>query len=156
MNKNTKSLIAIGVGLVGVYFVLKYFRGKKNQPIAEQTSSPRVSSGSSRGATTQPTRNNNSINQTYPIKRGSKGSGVRALQELILRIDPKLLPKFGADGDFGSETEAAVNRLLGKKSVDNANDYGRLLSMFNNKRFPLVTPKPQNTNAGVPFFRPPF
>ena len=41
------------------------------------------------------------------LKRGSKGVGVKAMQTALLSLGLSL-PKFGADGDFGAETEAAV------------------------------------------------
>ena len=41
------------------------------------------------------------------VKRGSKGVGVKAMQAALLSLGFSL-PKFGADGDFGAETEAAV------------------------------------------------
>ena len=42
------------------------------------------------------------------ISRGDHGSAVSAMQEALLKWNPKCLPKWGADGDFGSETEKAV------------------------------------------------
>lgn len=45
---------------------------------------------------------------TLPIlKKGDKGTKVTALQHLLLANKIKL-PKYGADGDFGGETEAGV------------------------------------------------
>lgn len=41
------------------------------------------------------------------IRKGDKGTAVRNLQKKLLELGYKL-PKYGADGDFGSETEAAV------------------------------------------------
>ena len=41
------------------------------------------------------------------LKRGSKGIGVKTMQTALLSLGFSL-PKFGADGDFGAETEAAV------------------------------------------------
>lgn len=41
------------------------------------------------------------------LKKGSKGAEVRALQTLLIQKGYPL-PKFGADGDFGNETLAAV------------------------------------------------
>ena len=38
---------------------------------------------------------------------GSEGSDVRALQEMLLSLGYEL-PRYGADGDFGAETEAAL------------------------------------------------
>lgn len=42
------------------------------------------------------------------LSRGDYGSAVRAMQEALLRWDPGCLPKYGADGDFGRETEDAL------------------------------------------------
>ena len=44
------------------------------------------------------------------LKRGDKGNAVRYYQEAILGWDPDALPGFGADGDFGGETETDVIR----------------------------------------------
>ena len=41
------------------------------------------------------------------LKKGMTGTDVKALQELLLQLGYSL-PKYGADGAFGSETEAAV------------------------------------------------
>ena len=42
------------------------------------------------------------------LKRGDMGDDVRAMQRLLLKWDAVCLPKYGADGDFGSETEQAL------------------------------------------------
>ena len=42
------------------------------------------------------------------LSRGDHGSAVSAMQEALLKWDPTCLPKWGADGDFGSETEKAL------------------------------------------------
>jgi len=48
----------------------------------------------------------------FPLKRGSKGENVRAFQQtLIKKYGSKILPKYGADGGFGSETAAALKKL---------------------------------------------
>lgn len=44
------------------------------------------------------------------LKRGSKGEEVRKVQKLLLERGYKL-PKYGADGDFGAETEKAVKQF---------------------------------------------
>lgn len=47
----------------------------------------------------------------YPtLKRGNKGEKVAILQQLLIDRGYKL-PRYGADGDFGAETEAAVRQL---------------------------------------------
>lgn len=65
-------------------------------------------------------------NFKFPIRRGQKGENVKKLQQLILSINTKALPKFGADGDFGSETATALTKLIGKDSIDNQADLDKL------------------------------
>lgn len=62
---------------------------------------------------------NVSSNQViYPlIKKGSKGNFVRIAQEKLL-AKGYVLPKFGADGDFGSETEEAIKQLQRDVHID--------------------------------------
>ncbi|PWV45929.1 peptidoglycan-binding protein [Chitinophaga sp. S165] len=48
----------------------------------------------------------------FPLKKGSKGDNVRKFQEALIRkYGSKTLPKYGADGDFGSETANALVKL---------------------------------------------
>ena len=42
------------------------------------------------------------------LQRGDYGSAVKAMQDALLAWNPDCLPRYGADGDFGSETETAV------------------------------------------------
>lgn len=42
------------------------------------------------------------------LHRGDAGEDVRAMQRLLLKWDRDCLPKYGADGDFGQETEEAL------------------------------------------------
>ena len=52
-----------------------------------------------------------SRNDDFPLKKGSKGDAVRQLQQgLIDKYGASILPKYGADGDFGSETLAALKK----------------------------------------------
>lgn len=46
--------------------------------------------------------------QAALLKQGATGAAVTAMQKLLLKWDPQCLPKWGADGDFGEETAAAV------------------------------------------------
>jgi hypothetical protein len=48
----------------------------------------------------------------FPLTKGSKGDKVRQLQlALISKYGKAILPRFGADGDFGGETVAALRKL---------------------------------------------
>lgn len=51
------------------------------------------------------------------LKKGSKGAEVQQLQAWILAVDPKALPKYGNDGDFGAETLAALQKITGYSSI---------------------------------------
>ena len=54
------------------------------------------------------------------LSRGDSGPEVRAMQELLLKWNPDCLPEYGADGDFGEETERAVKafqREMGLKET---------------------------------------
>lgn len=52
-----------------------------------------------------------SRNDSFPLKKGSKGDMVRQMQQaLIDKYGASILPKYGADGDFGSETVAALKK----------------------------------------------
>jgi len=49
---------------------------------------------------------------TFPLKRGSKGEKVKQLQEAIISTyGANLLPRYGADGDFGKELANALKKL---------------------------------------------
>ena len=108
MNKNSKNIIAGIMLLAGAYFVYRYFKGAKKD---SQPNKPLELSDFS-------TLPSPSIPSAFPLRRGSKGQKVLELQNAIILINPNLLPKFGTDGDFGSETESAVIKLLGKKTVN--------------------------------------
>lgn len=44
------------------------------------------------------------------LKRGSRGADVHQLQEMLMEMG-YVLPRYGADGDFGAETETAVKKF---------------------------------------------
>jgi len=51
----------------------------------------------------------NTIASGFPIKRGSRGEKVKQLQEaLIAKYGKAIMPKYGADGVYGSELEKAL------------------------------------------------
>ena len=141
MAKNNTKIIAGIVGAVGIYFILKYYMDKKKgEPKVEEPKKP--------SAVSAPT-----VKDVFPLKKGSKGAKVIQVQSLLLKIDKKLLPKFGADGDFGSETEGAILKVLGKKIIDSQADIDRLNLIYNRKTFPYVT-RNENTTTGFPIYKP--
>lgn len=51
------------------------------------------------------------------LKKGSTGPEVQQLQTWILMADPKALPTYNADGDFGQETLSALQKLTGQSAI---------------------------------------
>ena len=58
-----------------------------------------------------------------PLKRGARGEDVRKLQETLLSLDYDL-SRYGADGQYGAETEAAVKRLQASQELAVDGIYG--------------------------------
>ena len=50
------------------------------------------------------------------LKRGAYGAGVKLLQEMLLQLGESL-PKYGADSDFGAETENALKSFQTKNGL---------------------------------------
>lgn len=118
MNKYVKySLMAIPL-LTGGYFLWKYL-SKKDEPEIEETVDEITGIKTS--------------TSVFPLKRGSKGAKVKELQLILLKADPNILPKFGADSDFGSETESALLKLFYKTSIASQKELDGLLSKLPEK-----------------------
>lgn len=106
---------------IAVYMIVKSLGGKKGKDAPEKLSPQENSSLETTSGGTRP-----SIAKYFPLRKGSKGAKVTELQNALLSFDKNLLPKFGADGDFGSETESAVLKLLNKKTVDSQEDIEKI------------------------------
>jgi hypothetical protein len=78
------------------------------------TSSGGSGSGDGSGSGSDTTASND-----FPLKKGSKGAKVKALQKaLIAKYGKSILPKYGADGGFGNETIAALKKAGFPSEVD--------------------------------------
>lgn len=106
--KNTGKYVLIGLtviaaGATAVYFLTKPKKGGIADAIINTTNQlPPASTSSSSG-------NNSSVSKGFPLKRGSRGELVKNLQQaLIDKYGVSILPKYGADGQFGKETEVAL------------------------------------------------
>lgn len=60
---------------------------------------------------------------TRTLKNGSKGTDVKAMQGFLLQLEYSL-PKYGADGEFGSETETALKKFQKKAGIKQDGIYG--------------------------------
>lgn len=117
MNKAVKySLMAIPL-LAGGFFLWKYL-SKKDETKADEKGNVNEGNGGS----------SPSAPSVFPLKRGSKGAKVKELQLILLKADPNILPKYGADSDFGSETESALLKLFYKSTIKSQEELDSLLS----------------------------
>jgi len=108
-------LIALGVAAttVGGFFTWNYFSKKKNASTADEleeepqkTFTPSQPSTSSYTPSYTPTAKSD-----FPLKKGSRGEKVKQLQNaLISKYGKTILPRYGADGDFGSELQTALEK----------------------------------------------
>lgn len=61
---------------------------------------------------------------SFPLKKGSKNELVKSLQlALISKYGAGVLPRYGADGDFGSETVAALAKAGLPATIDESTYY---------------------------------
>lgn len=119
--KSRKKAILISLGViaatVGGWFGWQYYKRKKQENSSAEKSEPDSEKEPSKYAappstyntprTIMPVRNDN-----LPLKKGSKGERVRQLQQaLISKYGKSILPVYGADGDFGKEMTAALEKL---------------------------------------------
>lgn len=126
-NKQQKKKIivaSLAVGAAGIlgYFGWQYLKKKKEakgsaeldeslKPVSTAVNyevpvtTPKTTTKSSYSPTTAVPKSD------FPLKKGSKGENVRLLQEaLIAKYGKTILPKYGADGDLGTETLNALKK----------------------------------------------
>lgn len=69
----------------------------------------------------------------FPLKKGSVNDCVRQLQlALMAKYGLSILPQFGADGNWGSETNGAVLSATGQTQINSQADLNIILNNLNN------------------------
>lgn len=139
MKIKTGQAILIGLPIaLGVYLIIRQFRKPEKKP--QET--PVISGGNDLGGGGS---NVGSRNDNFPLKKGSKGNNVTRLQNALIKLNPSSLPKYGVDGDFGNETEAALQLQTGKTTCSSS-ELTTLELLAAKKtgtwRFPMVDPNP--------------
>lgn len=127
------SLATIGVlGLGGyvVYLAVKEYT--KNRALKQGDllpPSPDGNGGSSVSPSVLPKGNNSNANDSFPLKKGSRGTRVRAIQHALLQkggtAAMHIRTTGGADGIFGNGTQAALT-AAGFSTVVSESEYHRL------------------------------
>lgn len=140
MNKTTQKILFALPIVVGLYLIVRQFtkKPKDQSPIlsgGDETSGGGSGSGGS---------------DSYPLGVGSRGANVTRLQRAILGVSPTSLPRYGADGIFGSETKSALQSLIGKTTATEA-DVIALEGRRSGTTWhpPMVSPTP-TTTTGLP------
>lgn len=117
-------LIGLGVAATGIlgYFGWEYYQKRKRKKEEEQDDTPSdFPQLPPQKSTFAPTFLPQPKTRTdeFPLKKGSKGPKVKILQDaLIAKHGKSILPKYGADGDFGSEMTAALKKLNLSETID--------------------------------------
>jgi len=117
---------------IGLYFVYKAIKNKfgKGQDAPNDynpNNNGNVDTNPNGGSTP-------SVTKLFPLRKGSKGGKVIELQNAILLYDSTLLGKYGADGDFGTITQNALQTILGKTSADSQDDIDAIVKKANEKK----------------------
>lgn len=111
-------LIGLGVAATGLlsYFGWEYWK-KRNSNKEEEESSPEIPPSKSAFLTDFFPKQGG--NDDFPLKKGSRGPRVKALQEsLMAKHGREILPRYGADGSFGNEMVAALKKLNMPQTID--------------------------------------
>lgn len=102
------SFLSVGIALVVLIdLIIKNIRKRKAERQAEMLT------GGTPAQVSQVERN---IDFDKVLQNGSSGNEVRTLQALLLN-DGEKLPRFGIDGQFGDETEAALFNAKGVRRI---------------------------------------
>lgn len=140
----TKKIILISLGLTSLsilgYFAWQKFFGKKssnnsNSPAFDDIDSPLPSDFKSDNTSSyKPPKvvtPKTETKSSFPLKKGSKGDLVKALQNaLISKYGKAIMPKYGADGYFGSELATALKNKNLPATIDEST-YNVLTNGYN-------------------------
>jgi peptidoglycan hydrolase-like protein with peptidoglycan-binding domain len=89
-------------------------------------------------------------NAGFPVQKGSKGANVKLLQQALISKYGSILPAFGADGDFGSETETALKSKSHPTVFTSQAELNSFIKSLGNSTTLPATPT-TNARDGLPF-----
>jgi len=146
-----KYFLPITIGVAGIVYLIKSLK-KSDSVLSKDGTVDTKKSGSTSGASPSGSSISNTTTlisaYRFPLKKGMNGAFIGLLQQAL--GGKKNLPKYGIDNDFGSETEAAVQKFLGKKTVDSQADIDKIaalngLVLSNGQYVPKLIAAPANT-----------
>jgi hypothetical protein len=135
--KNTSKkgkYILIGLGVVALaggaaYLLMQNARTKQSSFLTDDLVQPSsIETTSPPARTTSSSSSSSSSKGGFPLKKGSRGDLVKNIQQtLIARFGKDVLPKYGADGHWGSEMDAALKKR-GLPTTITANLFQQILA----------------------------
>lgn len=133
MEKKTK-IILIGLSVVAVgtggYFLYRHLNKDKSSDAADKLKEAVSSSSTthlSESTSSSKSSSSSSVDSGFPLKKGSRGTLVESLQKALMKsYGSGILPKYGADGIFGSETENAL-RSKGLSTVIDSDTFTQIV-----------------------------
>jgi hypothetical protein len=102
------SLIGATAVVGGVMLYRRYGKTKKNGNTSTTPGSGTPTTTTSTTTTTGGSTPPPPVDTNFPLAFGSRGSLVTQLQKALMVLYPNSLPKYGADGVWGKETETAL------------------------------------------------
>lgn len=136
--KKHKGWIALGItaGIVGlacvVYKIVNKKVGKASAAAAPVPTGSYVNPSTGQTAPSPGTSSTNVAGFPLSAKNSTYNTYVVDLQQaLVNRYGSSILPKYGVDGKFGSETQAALQRATGKTSVATYADFQAIVNSLN-------------------------
>lgn len=114
-------LLGLGTAAAGIlgYFGWQWWKQRKERKDQQGDSTASFSTSTPPSASSFLPSPAPKRNDDFPLRKGSKGAKVKALQEALLaKYGKSILPRYGADGDFGNETLAALKRVGLPESVE--------------------------------------
>lgn len=118
-----KKIVLIGLGVLATgtlgYFGWHWWQGRKEKAQTQDDTTPDLDLNPPSKSSFTPHTSAPQRNDDFPLKKNSKGARVKQIQDvLISKLGKDSLGKAGADGDFGSKTEAALTKAGYPTSID--------------------------------------
>lgn len=130
-NKTTYVVLGISLGVLSLAGLgYWYFKGRKGttvedkeedlfHQVANETTNTAATTYSQSPFPKSTASSAYAPNNSFPLKKGSKGALVKQVQESLIKLyGAGILPKYGADGDFGTETVNALKNKGYKEVID--------------------------------------
>lgn len=120
-------LLLTAAAVTGGYLLYKRLKGGKSTPIFGGSDTGSSTTATTSGSSTTSGSVTSGSQAGFPLAFGSRGQLVKDIQNALMVLYPNSLPKYGADGIWGKETEAALksNNL---PTTINKPDYDRLIA----------------------------